>query len=57
MSGIVQRIKPRDGASWQSTNPPPQRRDDSAGERDSSDSKPERAPPEPGTGELVDRTV
>jgi hypothetical protein len=57
-SGIgVRRILRRSGTAWQVPNSPPTRSDAAADRDQTPDDKPGRAPPEPGTGQLVDRNV
>ena len=54
ISGIgVQQILPQTGTGQQSANPAPDQNNDS--ESGNTPSKPDRAPPAPGTGQIVDR--
>jgi hypothetical protein len=52
----VQRILPRRGPGWQGANPSPRRSDEADRERKSANDA-ERSPPEPGTGQIVDRNA
>jgi hypothetical protein len=57
-SGIgVQQIVPRGGADWQHGRHPPERRDDTEHDDAASPEETRRAPPLPGTGKIVDRSV
>jgi hypothetical protein len=49
----VQRILPRSGAAWQGQHPAPEQNEGT--KRDPSRRKPDRAPAEPGTGQVVDQ--
>jgi hypothetical protein len=54
VSGIgIQQITPQTGTGWQGSNPSPDRNN----ETDSGTPKPanDRAPPSPGTGQIVDK--
>jgi hypothetical protein len=50
----VQRILPRSGAAWQGTHPAPERSEEITDDQPRRRKPPEK-PPEPGTGQMVDR--